>query len=186
MDKVLVVGGCDEHHREVNSCLELDTVNVIYKSVMNMHVARKSPAYAVFEQKTVVSGGFSDQPDDLNAVESYDHASDSWSHMPRMIHGRSSHQTVPIRNKLYVFGGDVDNCEVFDSLSNKFSVLKHPSSFQMDEYEIQGAISIGRKIIVFKTSSLAVFDLDKKRWSKEPFEFTEEFDWSHCIKVPKV
>ena len=60
MDKILVVGGCNEHHRAANSCLELDTVNVIYKSLMNMHVARKSPACAVFEEKIVVSGGFSD------------------------------------------------------------------------------------------------------------------------------
>ena len=104
-----------------------------------------------------------------------------------MIHGRSCHETVPIRNKLYVFGGDVGNCEVFDSLSNKFSVFKHPSSFPpIDNYELQGAISIGSKIIVFKTSSFVVFDLDKNRWSEEPFEFTEEFDWSHCIKIPKV
>ena len=56
----------------------------------------------------------------------------------------------------------------------------------MDEYEVQGAISIGSKIIVFKTSSFVVFDLDDNRWSEETFEFTEDTDWSHCIKVPKV
>ena len=191
MNKIIVVGGRESsgHLGAVSSCLELDTVNIGLKNIMNMEVTRKLPACAVFEGRVVVSGGYldDDDPTDFHSVEAYDHVSDSWSRLPGMIHGRSCHQIVPVRNKLYVFGGGVENSEVFDSLSKKFSILKHPSSLQgMSNYKVHGAVSIGSRIIVFKNSSMAVFDLSKELWSEETFEYTKKSDWTNCIKVPKI
>ena len=56
----------------------------------------------------------------------------------------------------------------------------------MDYFHVRGAVSFESKIIVFKTSRSAVFDLDKNFWSEDSFEITEYTDWYHCIKVLKV
>lgn len=42
-----------------------------------------------------------------------------------MIHRRCHHKSVEVKNKWLVIGG-ASKCEVFDSITNTFSLLKEP------------------------------------------------------------
>ena len=51
--------------------------------------------------------------------------------MPSMIHGRECHNLVAGKTKLFVIGGGVGVCEVYDSCCQKFVAIKSPSKFAM-------------------------------------------------------
>ena len=88
---------------------------------------RTNPASSVFEGRVVVSGGSNSDEIILNTVEAFDHVGDTWEKMPNMINGRFGHKSIAVKNKLFVVGGiDTNDCEVFDSTTNKFTVLKQP------------------------------------------------------------
>ena len=121
-------------------------------------------------------------------MEAYDHVANTWTYMPNMIHGRNGHYTVSVRNKLYAFGGFTDTFEVFDSFSKKFSLLKPSSSFlYMGSYNINGAISLGSNILIFRDNSnkLIYFDFVKNEWKEESFEVTKNIKLYLCLKQQK-
>ena len=183
MNKIYIIGG----RTDDNFCIELDTSKNEFKDVKDMNIARAQAACAVFEGRIVISGGCSFPDDDTNTVEAYDHVADKWSSMPNMIKIRFGHKSVAIRNKLFVIGGSTKTSEVFDSHSNKFSLLK-PISFD-EEILIQsltGAISIGTKLIIFweNSSTMVCYDSEKDVWSKESFELFKNGDCA-VMKIPK-
>ena len=153
-----------------------------------------SYASTVFKGKIVVSGGLDVTWKDLNTVEAYDHVDNSWSYMPNIIHRRSLHRLVAIRNKLYVFGRSLETCEVFDSSINTFSLLKSPSPLLNMDTRLNinltrpAVISIGNKILIFRNNTLKLtyFDLDKADWYEEPFELTKDIKYYLCLKLPKI
>ena len=191
MNKIYVVGGHYKNERAINSCFEINTVSCNDKPIKRLNEARVSPGCVAFQGKVVAAGGcgadINNHLYNLNTVEAYCNVDNTWSAMPKMVHARNSHILVAIKSKLFVFGGLVDTCEVFDDSSNKFSVLKKPETLRTDDYRVQDAISVGRKVLVFLNYSakMAVYDLDRNLWTEEKFETTKDIDYYSCVKLPK-
>ena len=162
-----------------DSCLQFDTKDNKWKESARMNDTRKFAACAVFEGKIVVTGGWDENLNDLNTVESYDVFSDTWSPMQNMIERKRSHSLVVVENKLFVIGRN--NSEVFDSSCGKFIFLKSP-----DCCYLQKAISVGNKIFVFRNfnNSTVVYDVDKDKWSEQPGELTKNNNSYACVKLP--
>ena len=78
---------------------------------------------------------------------------------------------------MFVFGGWIDPCEVFDESSKVFSFLKNPETLRMNEYRVQDAISVSGKVLVFFSNSsiVAVYDLNLNVWTEEKFEATKKY-----------
>ena len=189
MNNIFVIGGRNVNNGATHSSFELNTVNYKKKYIKRINEARNYAASTAFEGKIVVSGGYINANDRSNTVEAYDHVANTWSYMPNMIYGRYNHRLVAVRNKLYVFGGRTEQFEVFDSLTNKCSLLKTPSSLQnRDTFRIGGAISIGNKILIFRENSpkFTYFDIDKADWFEETFVVTKDVESFLCLKMAKI
>ena len=142
MNKIYLIGGCCYYELITNMCIEFDPINEKWCEMNGMSLAREGHSSVVFSGRIVVSGGrsYNDGENENNnyrieglentisrTVEEYDPVSDSWSKFPSMIDGRAFHQSVAIRNKLFVFGGLNIKSEVYDSTSKMFVSLKMPS-----------------------------------------------------------
>ena len=144
IEKVFVIGGMVDGTAS-DSCLQFDTKDYSWEEVVGMKEARIRAACTVFEGIIVVGGGYNINIGDLNSVESYDVAEITWTAMTNMIEQRFGDSLVSVKNKLFVLGGNNDGtCEVFESSSNKFVVLKSPPLFNCNN-----AFSIGTKIYIF-------------------------------------
>ena len=90
-----------------------------------------------------------------------------------MLQNNSSHISVSMGNKMFVISEILhQNCEVFDSISRKYNVIK-PALF-VKKYcfdNQQNAYCIGNKIVVFCSSynCFVVHDTDKNEWSLKHF-----------------
>ena len=166
LNKIYIVGGYLKNKIALNCCFEIDTASCKEKSIKRMNEARILAGCVAFQGKVVVSGGNVDVYDhlnNLNTVEAYCNVDNTWSAMPKMVNARHNHRLVATKSKLFVFGGFIDTCEVFDNLSNKFSILKKPETLRFGDYRVQDAFSVGRKLLLFLSYStkVAVYDLGK-------------------------
>ena len=120
---------------------------------------------------------------DLNSVETYDVAADTWTLMPNMIEIRCQHSSVVVRNKLFVIGGKYiyPSCEVFEGISNKFVLLS-----AIDLIGYNNAWSIGTKIYILQDdkSFIVSYDIDKEKWSVEACEAIRYIRNYSCLKLP--
>ena len=184
MDIVFVIGGITQRTR-TDSCLQFDTKYYKWKEVARMNNGRSAATCAVFEERIVVSGGWDNNFDVLNSVQSYDVAADTWSPMPNLIERRTCHSSVVVKRKLFVIGGRFNNgsCEVYNSISTKFVTLKFHISFGSNN-----ALSIGTKIIIFQNNKPVIvsYDVDKDEWSEEPCEAAKLKHYRSCVKLPKL
>ena len=138
-DKVYVIGGFEHDENEVPGvtgfCYEFNTTNNKWKTLAEQRVEKVHADSTVFEGKIVVCGGLNDDFEVLNTVEAFDIVANKWSDMPGMVNGRSNHNSVAIKNKLFVIGGSAKTCEVFDSNSRQFALLKPPSNYILEYLE---------------------------------------------------
>ena len=79
MGKIYIIGGCDKNLVTLKFCRELDIKTFKHKQIQRMNEARSCLASTVFEGRIVVSGGFVDDNEFLNTVETYDHVANTWS-----------------------------------------------------------------------------------------------------------
>ena len=187
MDNVYIIGGW-----EINSCFEFNTKDRTWKEVASMNEIRGAASRAVFEGRILVSGG-SSLNGVLNTVEAYDHIADSWSFMPNMIERRRCHKSVGIKNKLFVIGGcGITSSEVFDSLNNKFVLLKSPQkAFKKYFNSPAEVVSIGIKLVLFcdrlgmYSNSILFYDVDSDEWSEETWKAEKILTEFSCVKVPQ-
>ena len=131
--------------------------------------------------KEVISGGKDNVFNELNTVESYDVIADNWSQMPNMINGHSLHESVVVRNKLFVIGRRRDECEVFDTNCKMFVSLK-PQGMRFKQ--MNNVMSVGSKLFVVQTDQQLVwcYDVDKDDWSNKTLKY-----YLHsfaCVKLP--
>ena len=181
MDKIFVISGYKCRTR-INSCLQFDTKLNTWKEVNGMNGVRSSAACAVFEGNVTVAGGCDNDNNKLRSVESYDVVADEWSPMPNMINGKYCHSLVAVKNRLFVIGIRINNCEVFDNICNKFVAIKSPQV----GYHLNKAISIGNKIVAIERdgSSTVCYDVDNDEWSEESSPFSEGLIGFSCVKIP--
>ena len=151
MQKIYVIGGytLGGPSLATNDCTEFDVKSKEWGTIASMNERRRNLAAAAFEGRVFVSGGYEwNEGNPSNTVEVYDHVANMWSYMPNMIYGRCFHNLVPIRNKLFAFGG-AKTCEVYDSCSNKFVKVKPlPPTFIFNQFR-SNSISMGNKVHIF-------------------------------------
>ena len=183
MDNVYIIGGLIRNNWDTATCFEFNTKSLKWKEISKMNDARRHSACSVFEGRVVVSGG--NNYHRLNTVEAYDHIGDTWENMPNMIIERSSHKSVAVKKKLFVIGGNITNeCEVFDSTSNRFSWLKKPTS-GFNLYDLSDVITIGSKILLFiENCNVIIYDFENNEWSVKTCEATRNLKYFSCVKVP--
>ena len=147
-----------------------------------MNEVRSNAACAIFEERIIVSGGCSNNGDDLNSVESYDVLPDKWSTMPNMNSGKYNHSLVVFKNKLFVISKREDGCEVFDNFCKKFITIKSPEFYNSSKR----AFSIENKILALQddSSKIISYDTDKNEWLEESCEVTKNIRWFSSVKVP--
>ena len=163
MGNIYVVGGCWER-----SCLLFDVETKKFKEIATTRERRVSAAVAVFGGRIICSGGFGGFPD-VRTVEVYDPCANQWLEMPDMLEGRSDHASVSIGNKLYVVGGTTTECEVFDSLSQKFAYIKPILPIFEFRASPTQYLTDGNKIKIYTQCAYEVvaFDIETEVWSED-------------------
>ena len=186
MDEIFIIGGCYWgclHKIITKDCLKLNTKDNSWKKISNMNEPRRNSACAVFQGSIVVSGGEDSERLNLNTVESYDVFQQKWTSMPSMNEEVRNHSLIATRDKLFVLYSA--QCEVFDSLSEKFVYLEIPN-FVTDNLWRSMAVSIGNKIVILqeKSSLVTSYDIDKNKWSEGQFEITENMEHFSLTRIP--
>ena len=187
MGNAYVLGGYIQRET-INSCLMFNPADCSWKEVAKMNESRSYFSCAVFEGKIVVSGGRNNGS--LNTVEAYDYVADKWTNMPNMVEERYHHKSVAIKNKFFVVGGNNKNCEVYDSISKKFVLLKSPNGrlINFNDYSFmfpKAAFSIGSKIYMFhgRKNTYFIYHIENGSWSEESFKVTRNLSNFICAKV---
>ena len=185
MDEIYIIGG-NKDRTASGLCEKFDPKQQKCVKVASLHILRTWPACSVFNGKIVVTGG-NDWLNDTRTVEAYDHTTDRWSFMPNMIFARANHGSAVVRNKLFVVGGYDAECEVFDSICNRFAAVKNRNGFRLRGSGMANkTFSVGNELLVFfegRKTALR-YDSDKCEWSEASCEITKKFDMFTCVKVP--
>ena len=155
-----------------------------------MNNARSYLACSVFEGRIVVSDEINNGT--LNTVEGYDHVGDAWENMSNLINGRFCHKSVAVKNKLFVIGGYINKCEVFDSITNKFTLLKQPTLDSTSDY-LQifrlppGVISNENEIFVFSNNrKVLTYNFENDKWSVKSCESTKDIRLFSFVEIPAI
>ena len=200
-DKIYLLGGIDDV--QLDYCIEFDTNKHSWENKSSMHEEREGPAACVFEERIIVTGGRQYEYEDfvrvnlndvrnhraINTAEMYDPIQDDWKRLPKMNFTRCMHEMVAVHKKLFVIGGGTEMNEVYDSTSQKFTVLKQPLSVKGEcRNNVFASFSIGSKLFVYFcfSSSLFIYDVIKKEWCQEerqPMKHLTEFS---AIAAPRL
>ena len=132
MERIFNKGGfnSDNPADQTDVCTEMNTASENWREVARMYQLKSACAF--FQGRVYVSGGKNNQARALNTVEACDHVTDTWSHMPEMVYGRSYNNLIAVRNKLYAVGDSSGTFEAYDSICGRFSILKRPSVRQLN------------------------------------------------------
>ena len=188
MGSAYILGGLTQLEVSVASCFKFKAADCSTCEMTDMETARNRSACAVFEGKVVVSGGGSHGRQLLNTVEAYDHVADEWTSMPDMVKERIGHKSVARKNKLYMIGGFTKTSEVYDSICEKFVLLKSPDACFLSHLDFPlSVISICNKLVVFRRnkSFSVIYDVENETWSEEPCEVSRNLSSYSCVKVPQ-
>ena len=180
MDKIYIFGGLKDRVC-CKSCLQFDTKDHSWKEVAEMNDARSGAACVVFEERIVVSGGWSDADRGLSTVESYDVLPNRWSSMPNMNFRNDRPKSVVVKNKLFILASRDNCCEVFDNICKKFVYIKSPCIPLCSQ-----ATSIGSKIVFIhnRRKNISFYDVEKRKWSEKTYEVIKDLQNFSCVKVP--
>ena len=148
-----------------------------------MNNARRHLACSVFGGRVVVSGG-RNSFGRLKTVEAYDPVGDTWENIPNMVNERICHKSVAVKNKLFVIGGyDRNSCEVFDSTTNKFTLIKQPTL--VDLTEPYGVITNSNNLLMFRENcNVTIYDFEKDEWAVKTCEATRNMRRFSFIALP--
>ena len=102
--------------------------------------------------------------------------------MPDLIEGRIGHGSVAMGNKLYVIGGvDNQSSEVFDYLSNKFTLIKPFPLNYGDNNELKFSFfRVKNKIFVkydtedIDEANIFIYDTKTDKWSSMYVDYFKE------------
>ena len=109
--------------------------------------------------------------------------------MPDMNAMRCLHKTCVVKNKMLVIGGGLytSDCEVFDSLCDRFVWLKTPGRFNHKKH-FNGVFSIGSRFVALSNCSKTAlwYDVENDKWSEEACEVSKHLELFSCAKIPKL
>ena len=97
-------------------------------------------------------------------------------------------KSVAIKNKLYMIGGSMKPCEVFDFTSNKFvRINPWPTIHFKTMCSPNGVMSIRQGILVFgHDDHVLCYDVVKCNWSEITCDPTKNLTGFCSVKVPKL
>ena len=182
LKQVFMVGGTD-----TNNCVKYDLNTEEWTILPSTQKRRYLAACTVFEGRIIVTGGIYGRR--LKSVETYDHYENKWISLPEMIYARYDHDVVSMGNKMFVVG-DKTQCEVFDSFSRKFTLIKKIPCDSYILYNSRIVASIGHKFTVYSTcvgeSVIYSYDIVNRKWHKGYKKLETVKYVSKCIKVPST
>ena len=187
MDKMFMIGGCDRQNKKATDlCLEFSTTTRKTKEWKNVIEARRNAASAVFEGRVVVAGGVGNAGLVLNSVEAFDHVANQWSHLPSMINRRRNHKLVPVRNKLFVLGGQGGGPELYDSSANEFVTLQQPRT--VEHFGCCDAVPMGNCILILTNYPriMVTYNMDTDEWTREDVKSASNNSKFPCLTLHKV
>ena len=146
-NKLYITGG---HVRTIVGTVEsFDCKSRKWNNIASMNYARKCHSAAVVEDHVYVCGGYSIS-ENLNSVERYSPADNTWTMMPPMTKYRYGAGVVALEGKLYIMGGEdnsynyLDTVEEFDTKTKTWS----ESAPILSTRSIFGAAVLNGKIYV--------------------------------------
>ena len=90
---------------------------------------------------------------------------------------------------MFVVGGCYyrRDCEVFDSLSNRFVWLKMPERFDV-KIDFNGVFLLGSRFVALSDFSKTVlwYDVENDKWSEELCKVSENLEEFFCAKIPQL
>ena len=186
-DNIYFLGG-EINSTEVDFNLKFDPANNTWNQVTRMNRGRSTAACAVFKRQIVVCGGTFYQGD-LTSVEAYDPINGSWSYMPSMVEERRMHKAAAVNKKFFAIGGlGTQSCEVYDHLTNKFTILNQPATWKDDLLLPCFAASFQGKLIVLyqndhvKSRTVAIYNVKENDWKKHRLGNVKEISFRCCVK----
>ena len=173
-----------------SKCIKYDPSHGSFSFIAQMNTCRRSAAWTVFEGKLVVCGGIDDRNFKvLKSVEAYDHHENKWNYLPEMLYARYDHELVSMGNKMFVVGG-VTDCEVFDSFSTKFTLIKKIPSDGYIFYNNYIVANVRNKFTVYSTCIgdylIYSYDIVTEEWHKENKKLDEVNYVVNCIRIPSI
>ena len=174
MKQLYVFGGQSGYgaYTLLKTCAIFDTITSEWSSIANMNLYRDSAACTVYEGKIVACGGYERRS--MQTVEAYDHRENKWMFLPDMINGRALHAAVSMDNNMFVVGGNWKlSCEVFDSITRRFTNIKEMILSCSTKLDRTSVLSIGNKLLVFPriyrsvNGNVHVYDVLKNEWYVE-------------------
>ena len=193
MQKILVIGG-RRNEEFINSCMAYDCKRNIWNYITKMNQNREDTSSTIFQGKVVVTGGFGNRL--LKSVEAYCFHENKWTQFPSMLNPKCNHGSVSLGNKMFVIDRNInDGCEVFDSISNKFTLLKtKPHVKNVECYPFKAkAFTVGYTMHVFNVIYVmgkgriltSCYDVEKKSWTSENYYNPEFSNYFVCAKMFK-
>ena len=201
MKNIFIIGGRYKRRLMCLSAIRYDAESGKTSSVAGTE--RFDAACAAFDGRIVACGGFVWQEvqrdvfqresvyTGTSSAEAFDHAAGTWSRMPDMVKCHYDHSLVAIKSKLFVVTNNdwKRECEVFDKSSNRFAVIASPLSFR-DVWgkSVPGAISIGKKLVVFgkREKTIVFYDTEKHEWYEETCGCFNTLQYKSCVKLPQI
>ena len=195
MQNIILIGE-NLNKKTLNSCMAYDIKTNKWTPIVLMNESRENSSCTVFQGKVVTGGWIRSFFSDLKSVEAYCFHENKWTQLPDMLKGKCDHDIVSTGNKIFVISRmDNIDSEVFDSITNKFTLLKeNPHKNNIDCYSIKSsAISVGYKIHGFidegfeEKSKVSIFcyDVIDKCWSSDDTCNIECYDSFSCAKMFK-
>mmetsp|Transcript_10778 Transcript_10778/g.13636 ORF Transcript_10778/g.13636 Transcript_10778/m.13636 type:complete len:652 (+) Transcript_10778:94-2049(+) len=173
---------------------------ISWSNLPPMKYSRYRFATAVVNGNIYVMGGTSTGDDTapaqkrrniLSSVEMYNPETQTWEELPPMRKGRSGHACAAVKNKIYVFGGNLSgevpshnnsNCgEVFDLDSNTWTAL---SNNMVKKKSHHAAVAIGHKIYVLgghRTNKSEVYDTITGEWNAIRPMITKKYAYAAVV-----
>ena len=188
VNNIYIIGGLSNSLAILGSCIQHSIENNETKKGARMNRKRYLAASTTFQGKIVVSGGMLDDDFEYtNTVEVYDHIANKWQYMASMIRGKSGHSIIAIKSKLYVFKSLIEDYEVFDKVTNRFTSINTPIRSKICFVD-RRTISIGSKIVFFgkEFSKVVVYDTEMEKWYEEKCDCLKDCRYSSVIKFPQI
>ena len=196
MQKIIVIGG-HINYKSINSCMAYDIKTNQWNYIASMNESRDNASCTVFNGKLVVTGGYDSRAFNsfLKSVEAFCFHENKWTQLPDMLQRKSGHSTVSLGNKMFLIARYFsDSCEVYDSLTSKFTLLKRPYEKYINCYALNTTtIIVGYKIHVFMVKKVVkkymvstfCYDVIEKSWAFVDICDTECFEYFSCAKMFK-
>ena len=122
----------------------------------------------------------------LKSVETYDHHLKKWSYLAELQTSRSKASVVTKGNNLFVLSGCFEgSCEVYDSISKKFSYIDH---CYISSYQTLNPMIFGNFIVIYDYYTVYKYNIKKEKWSERSYRYLNEelpYDCS-CVKINKI